>query len=256
MGYAERWPTPPHERDLVIGVEAGDADASRQLVETFLPAILTAAAHVPTAAGIERQELVQEGVAGLLVAARRYDARLGTPFWAYASFWVRKAMQELVGELRGPVSLSDRAVRALAQLRVARRQYLQEHGVEPTDVQLSSATGFTREQVESLNATERRPKTLDDESLLDAVVDPDADLEYEHVLDRLEIHEARRLADGLDGRERTVIRAHYGLGEPTHTLDEIGAALGLTAERARQIEVAALRKLRSGLGSRRGDLHE
>jgi DNA-directed RNA polymerase sigma subunit (sigma70/sigma32) len=54
-------------------------------------------------------------------------------------------------------------------------------------------------------------------------------------------------ADGLDGRERTVIRAHYGLGEPTPTLNQIGAALGLTAERARQIEVAGLKKLREAL---------
>jgi DNA-directed RNA polymerase sigma subunit (sigma70/sigma32) len=70
-------------------------------------------------------ELLQEGVAGLLVAARRYDTTLTTPFWAYASFWVRKAMQELVAELTRPVALSDRAVRELAQIRRARSEHLQ-----------------------------------------------------------------------------------------------------------------------------------
>ena len=108
----------------MIGAEAGDADASRKLVEAFLPAIVGVAAHFPTAVRVERQELVQEGVAGLLFAARRYDTGLETPFWAYASFWVRKAMQELVAELARPVSLSDRAVRGLAAIRAARAEHL------------------------------------------------------------------------------------------------------------------------------------
>ncbi len=59
----------------------------------------------------------------MLFAVRRYDSGLGTPFWAYASFWVRKAMQELVAELTRPVALSDRAVRGLAHMRAARRDH-------------------------------------------------------------------------------------------------------------------------------------
>jgi RNA polymerase primary sigma factor len=67
------------------------------------------------------------------------------------------------------------------------------------------------------------------------------------VLDNLEICEVRDLTDGLDERERAVIRAHYGLGKQAQTLTEIGAGLGLTAERARQIEVGGLSKLRDAL---------
>ena len=248
--------TPRQERDLVIGAEAGDADASRELVEAFLPAIAGVAGHFPTASGIERQELVQEGVAGLLFAAHRYDSRRNTPFWSYASFWVRKAMQELVSELTRPVALSDRAVRAVAQLRRARREYLQAHGAEPTDVELSRATGLTRAQVESLQATERRPRALEEPlgggaetaaTVSDAITDPGAEREYELVLDQMEIREVRGFARELDEPERGVIRAHYGLGQPVQTLNQIGASLGLTAERARQIELAALTKLRERL---------
>jgi DNA-directed RNA polymerase sigma subunit (sigma70/sigma32) len=57
----------------------------------------------------------------------------------------------------------------------------------------------------------------------------------------------RNLADQLDERERAVLLAHYGLGQTAQTLSEIGAGLGLTAERARQIEVGALNKLREAL---------
>jgi RNA polymerase primary sigma factor len=248
--------TPQQERDLVIGAEAGDADASRELVEAFLPAIAGVAGHFPAAIGVERQELLQEGVAGLLFAARRYDSGLNTRFWSYASFWVRKAMQELVADLTGPVALSDRAVRAVAQLRRARREYLQAHGAEPTDVELSRATGFTRAQIESLRATERRPRALEEPlggevetaaTVGDALTDPVAEREYELVLDQVEISQVRDLAEELDERERGIIRAHYGLGQPVQTLNQIGGSLGLTAERARQIELAALQKLRERL---------
>jgi RNA polymerase primary sigma factor len=108
------------ERDLVIAAECGDSDACRELVETFLPAIAALAVGFQSNA-FDQQELLQAGVAGLLFAARRYDASLDTPFWAYASFWVRKAMQELVADLARPVSLSDRAVRDLARLKKTRR---------------------------------------------------------------------------------------------------------------------------------------
>lgn len=241
------------EHDLVAGVEAGDRDSSRRLVDAFLPAILGVARRFPTAGGVERQELVQEGVAGLLLAAQRFDCRRQTPFWSYACFWVRKAMQELVAEVTRPVALSDRAVRALAQIKSARSEYLQAHGSEPTDDDLSRATGLPRAQVQSLQATQRLPRALHEPlgerptTVADAIADPVGERDYERVLDRIELGEMRELADELDERARSVLRAHFGLGQPARTLNEIGAGLGVTAERARQIEADALRQLRDRL---------
>jgi RNA polymerase primary sigma factor len=249
MSQAERL-TLREEQELVIRAEAGDADASRKLVASFLPAIAALAKRFPTRAGVELQELMQEGVAGLLFAARRYNPALRTPFWAYASFWVRKAMQELVADLTRPVALSDRAVRAIAELRKARSEYLRSHGTEPTSEELSRATGLTRAQIESLESTEQVPRALgapSSDGAADMIADPVAEQAFDQVLDQMEIREVSVFADGLDERERAVLRAHYGLGEPAQTLNEIGGALGLTAERARQIELEALQKLRDAL---------
>ena len=247
--------TARQEKDLVIAAEDGDTDACRKLVEAFLPAITGLALGFRDGM-IEHRELLQEGVVGLLFAARRYDAGLSTPFWAYASFWVRKAMQELVADLTRPVALSDRAVRELAQIRRARGEHEQANAAEPTTEELSRATGLTRTQVESLEATERAPRRMeerlraDDESaatVAEALVDPVAEQAYQQVLDELEVNYVRDLTENLEERERAVIRAHYGLGERARTLSEIGARLGLTAERARQIEAAGLSKLRATL---------
>jgi RNA polymerase sigma factor (sigma-70 family) len=239
------------ERDLVIAAECGDSEACRKLVEAFLPAIAGVALGFHGDA-IDQRELLQEGVAGLLFAARRYDARLNTPFWAYASFWVRKAMQEFVAEVVRPVSLSDRAVRELARVRGARREHQQTYGAEPTADDLSRATGLTRSQLESLEAAERTPSPVDDPLFRETMADPTAEQAYQQVLDELEVGYVRDLTEELDERERAVVRAHYGLGERPQTLSEIGTGLGLTAERARQIEVGALSKLRARLSQSAG----
>jgi RNA polymerase sigma factor (sigma-70 family) len=249
----ERRLTASQERDLVIAAECGDSDACRELVETFLPAIANLARSFQ-GSRIERSELLQEGIAGLLFAARRYDPELRTPFWGYATFWVRKAMQELVAELTRPVALSDRAVRDLTQVRRARLEHQRTHGVEPTLDQLSTATGLSHGQLESLQTAERMPQSTQepigpetDATVGDTIVDPTAEHAYQQVLDDLEVRHVRDLTERLEERERTVIRSHYGLGMPAQTLGEIGAVLGLTAERARQIEVAALGRLRAAL---------
>jgi RNA polymerase sigma factor (sigma-70 family) len=249
----ERRLTASQERDLVIAAESGDAEACRQLVEAFLPAIASLARSFQ-GSRVERRELMQEGIAGLLFATRRYDPELRTPFWGYATFWVRKAMQELVAELTRPVALSDRAVRDLTQLRRARAEHLREHGGEATLDQLALATGLSRAQLESLQTAERTPQSTQepvaaesDSTVGDTLVDPTAEHAYDRVLDDLEVRHVRDLTELLEERERTVIRAHYGLGTPAQTLSEIGAVLGLTAERARQIEVGALARLRDAL---------
>jgi RNA polymerase primary sigma factor len=234
-----------------VATERGDNAATRQLVESFLPAIGGVARRFDAGGRVQRTELMQEGVAALLFAARRYDPRMETPFWGYASFWVRKAMQELVAELTRPAALSDHAVRQLAQLKSARREHVDSHGAEPTSTELAAATGYTPSQVDSLLAVDRTPRAFEEPfgrgagsaaTFGETIADPEAEQEYEHVLDEVDV---RDLAGRLDERERAVLWRHYGLGQPPQTLSRIGARLGLTAERVRQIEADALEKLRA-----------
>ena len=241
-----------HERDLVVATDRGDEAACRELVEVFLPAIAALARRFDFGGPVGRGELVQEGVAGLLFAAKRYDPAAGTPFWAYASFWVRKSMQELVEDVARPVALSDHAARGLARLKAARHSHLQAHGSEPTRTELAAATGYNLGQVDSLLASDRAPRSFDDPVAVgdaaatfgETVADPRAEGEYEQVLDRMETQAVRSLADRLEPRERVVLESHYGLGRSPRTLKEIGSDFGITPERVRQIEKEALEKLR------------
>ena len=224
-------------------------------MEAFLPAIAGIARGYDRGGGVERTELIQEGVAGLLFAVRRYDAGLGTPFWAYASFWVRKAMQELVAELTRPVALWTGPSGASRSSVPPAASTSKPTAPSPRSRSWVAQPASRRRRSRACwrPATPRgieEPLRCDDEAtgtLADTIADPVAEREYDDVLSGIEVEEVRVLADRLDDRERTVLSAHYGLGQSAQTLTQIGAALGLTAERARQIESAALAKLRAGL---------
>ena len=249
---------PDVELGLVLAARAGNDVARDELVDAFMPLIGGVARRYRNSSSVDRAELMQDGVVGLLRALKRYDTAAGTAFWPYASWWVRQAMQQLIAELARPTVLSDRALRQLARLKDAHRKTVQTHGREPSVEELVAATGLGREQIEHLLAVERTPRGLEERSggdetgihtVGERLSDPEAEDDYERVDRRLEIEDLRHVRGGLSERERTVLRARFGLGGPQKTLREIGGGLHLSAERVRQIEEAALGKLRTAWGA-------
>ncbi|HET6998981.1 MAG TPA: sigma-70 family RNA polymerase sigma factor [Solirubrobacterales bacterium] len=241
------------ERELLAASDGGDTGATEELVEAFLPAIDSVAYVYRGFSRFDQAEFRQEGVVGLLRAAKRYDRSFENPFWAYASWWVRQAMQQLVAELAGPVVLSDRAARRLVQVKRARGAYQQSHGREPSVADLAAASNLPRGQVEDLIAIERTPRRLDEPlagddeaapTFGDALPDPMSEDAYERVDDLSEGEHLRHLSEDLDERERNIVFAHHGIGSRPYTLREIAGGLELSVERVRQLEERAVGKLR------------
>ena len=110
------------DRELVLAAKECPGEARGALIEAFAPLIGHVARGYGGASGVGRATLMQQGVVGLLRALERYDPELGTPFWAYASWWVRRAMQQLLSELSRPVVVPDRAARQLACVRAEHSQ--------------------------------------------------------------------------------------------------------------------------------------
>jgi RNA polymerase sigma factor (sigma-70 family) len=199
-------------------------------------------------------------VVGLLRALERYDPTLGTPFWAYASWWVRQAMQQLVAELTRPVVLSDRALRNLSRVRAAYEEGLRSTGREPGREELAAATGVQPGQIDDLLMVDARPASFDAAIdvgedgaigvLGDLLADPLAEGEYEQVLESMEAQELVALLAGLSERERSILRARFGLGREEGSRREIAERQGVSPERIRQIEERALGKLRAAAAAR------
>jgi RNA polymerase sigma factor (sigma-70 family) len=244
------------ERRLVEAAQAGDRRAREELVEAFLPMIAGVARVYKGSQAITRVELMQEGVVGLLRGLERYDPALGVPFWGYAAWWVRQAMQQLIAELTRPMVLSDRALRQLSQLKRAHGEYLLEHGREPSGNELANRTGLSHAQVADMLALERVPQSMDEAiqgagedmgAFGELLADPLAGDAYEQLLDSSEIEQVRALLGSLNDRERMILRARHGLDGPEESLRDIGERIGLSGERVRQIEQRALGKLRAAV---------
>jgi RNA polymerase primary sigma factor len=225
--------TRQREATLARRAAAGSRPARDELIEGCLPSIAAMARQYGSSSTIGRDELLQCGVLGLLRALRRYDADRGTPFWAYASWWVRQSMQQLIAELAYPVVLSDRALRDLASVHRAQRR----HGADASANALARECGLPADHVGRLLAVDRAAAAVD----ASASAEDDG---FERVEQRLAAAQLSGLPGGLTTRERAVVRAHFGLGQARRSLPEIGSEFGISGERVRQIEARALEKVR------------
>jgi RNA polymerase sigma factor (sigma-70 family) len=249
-------PAPDVERRLVAAAQRGDPRARERLVEAFMPRIASLARLYRVSSIVERQELLQEGVAGLLAALETYDPERGTPFWAYARHHVHRAMRRLVSELARPVVLSDRALRNLGKLREAERRITAERHREPSPDELAALTSLPRERVDELLRADRAPRSTEEPlssrgmpvgRLEDQLADPRAEEAYERLLDEIEGQELAALLSGLAERERMILRARYG---DEQSPAEIAERLGLSPDRVEQIERRALHKLAAAARAR------
>jgi RNA polymerase sigma factor (sigma-70 family) len=239
--------------DLLEAARSGKPGARARFVSSLMPLIASVArtySHVPS---VDRAELMQEGVVGVLRALERYDPAVGSPFWAYASWWVRQAMQQLVAEVSHPVVLSDRALRQVARIRREQRALASAQAHEPGPRELAHASGVTVEQLQRLSVADRQARSLQEPvddgalggaTLGDLVADGGAEEPYEEVATHTETEEIPLLLSRLSDRERAVVEAHFSLRGPPRTLREIGREIGVSAERVRQIEQCALDRMR------------
>ncbi|MCW2957702.1 MAG: hypothetical protein JWP18_505, partial [Solirubrobacterales bacterium] len=243
----------PDEPAMLRAAQGHDDPRRTELVEAYMPLIGSVAHRYRGARAVNHSELMQAGIVGLLRAVDRYDPGRATPFWAYASFWVRQAMQQLVAELTWPVVLSDRALRQLARIRHAERCFSQDKGRSPSVAELGAAAGLGREHLGLLLAAERSPRGFDEpvtvdrgsgSALAETLSDPAAQDPFERIPSRDAAERLGELLDLLSDRERTILTEHYGLDGEPRTLRAIAAGLGVSAERVRQIEQGALDKLR------------
>ena len=241
------------EKALARRVRGGDMRARQKLIESNLRLVISIAKKY-RGRGVPFEDLIQEGNAGLIRAVEKFDPEMGNRFSTYATWWIRQGVTRAVADHARTVRLPAHVVDALYRLRRAENALSIELGRDATEEELVERLGVKPEEarrlrevsqpISSINAKINAEEGSEFGELLPDERSGDDYARVEVGQWELALVEAVR---SLPKREAKIIEMRHGLdGSETLTLREVSEELGISQERARQVEIKALRTIRTG----------
>jgi len=251
--------TAAEEVALAKRVERGDLAAKERMINSNLRLVVHVAKRY-RGHGVPFGDLIQDGVIGLNRAVEKFDWRKGFKFSTYATWWIRQAVQRSVAGQARTIRVPTHVHERRQTLSRHARKLETELGRPPTEQELAKSTGLKLQHVEeALSVPESRaslnsPVGDEDGELGDLFADEHAHDPEEVAENALRARAVREALADLPERERRILELRFGLDGEPQSLEAIGAELGLTRERIRQLETHAMAKLSDLLGASEDDL--
>ena len=203
--------------------------------------------------GLTFLDLCQEGNLGLMKAVDKFDWRRGYKFSTYATWWIKQSVTRAIADQSRTIRIPVHMVETINKMHRAMRILTQENGREPSVKELAVFLEIEENKVREIMEVERDPSSLEmpvgeeEESSLGDFIEDEKSLKPEEITERRMLQQdIDKVLANLSPKEATIIELRYGLhGNKPCTLEELGKIFGVTRERIRQIESAALRKMRT-----------
>jgi RNA polymerase primary sigma factor len=239
---------------LAERARTGDAAARQAMMEANIRLVMSIARRY-TCKSLTFDDLVQEGILGLLEAITKFDGSLGNRFSTYATYWIRQAIVRAIEKQDRIIRLPVYGCDAVRKVERAEKQLAETLGRQPTAEEIARETSLPVRLIKNISHYNQDPLSLDvlvgdseDTVFADLVVDHDAIDPAGHALEIWEREALLQQVDALDPREQWVIERRFGLTDGrVHTLKEIADQLKMSREGVRHVQLRALRKLRDAL---------
>lgn len=242
--------SPEEEKEVYQRLKKGDKEAIKRLIEGNLRFVVKYASKF-RGYGVPFEDLVEEGVLGLIEAAKRFDPDKNVKFLSYAGWWVREAILEAIHRGSRAVDIPKRMVDAYFKVQKKAKALEQREGKPPSKKELAEELGMDEERLDRLMLIKKSDISLsssfqdEEETTMESIIPDEEEDVVEKIFKKRLREKVMKIIDSLGEREAKIIKLRYGLedGRP-RTLEEVGKVVGLSKERVRQIEKRALKKLR------------
>lgn len=241
------------EKALAIRIENGDSNAKRELIQSNLKLVVTIARKAIHMSALPMIDLIQEGNLGLMIAAEKFNYKLGYRFSTYAGWWIKQSMFKAISEqshcMKIPVYIQETLskyskvkyqMEQSTNSQVKTEDVAKKMNISPDKIEMflsaytktiSIENGLERNDGKELNVAD----ILADEKTLIS-----ENVEYESLK-----NDIQNVISTLKDREQEVVKMRYGLdNSERYTLEEIGNIYGVTKECIRQTELRALKKMK------------
>jgi RNA polymerase primary sigma factor len=250
-----RFPLLNREEELAVvdRMKEGEEEARSYLIGCNLRLVVSIA-KTYVGRGLSLMDLIEEGNLGLIKAANHFRSEEGCRFSTYATWWIHQSIKRALVDTAKPVRIPSYLAPKIAEWKRVASQMTMRLNRAPSVFELAEACEIDAERFPIFQSALRTSNSIsqtvsldgtDQESLMEALTEPEGKRPDELFMDKWETDHVNRLVARLNERDQVVIRLRYGLGDARAplTLQEIGDRIRLSRERVRQIENDALRKL-------------
>lgn len=242
----------PTENELIARAQEGDIWARNQVIENSIPLIKKIAAKSIKKSALSDNDLVQEGIFGVVNAIEKFDATLGFKFSTYASWWIKQAMFKAISEQSYAFNIPVYIQETMSRYNKTKQEMEQEQNKEISKKEVACKMNISEEKIDvflncftkALSIEQGAALTQNKELSLSEIIEDEKQNVEREVIDIELKKDIKRALENLKEKEKNVIVLRFGLKDnQKRTLEEIGESYGVTKECVRQIEKRALNKI-------------